>query len=392
MNKRELPLVVCLSLIASSTLIPAYAEVTSLKTNAAFYKGGSKIYFSGTIQNNDPSGVTLLVFNPNNDFTLLSSGIADANHTFQIMVDTSISDNQQKFSLKGIYNATAFIANKTSGKTVSFVFSPDGSPIVPSLPIGLTASPRSSTEIDLSWSAPSNNGGSSISGYKIERNDGNGFIVVQNTETTTYQDTGLAPSKQYSYRVSAINSAGASNPSNVVYATTLSAQTQTTQSTTQSNTPTSGTNNDQSIDKIIQQRIEAAKKLKELLDQQNGRYLSAVLYENIGVGDSIGKPNIENSAMTSLFTSSGEYDFKNVLYPLIALGGVGIVVAILYAKKRIPLRSDNLSTIKQIESPSIPSSDASEDDYALMILRNRLAKSEITVEEYRSIKDALDEP
>ena len=116
------------------------------------------------------------------------------------------------------------------------------------------------------------------------------------------------------------------------------------------------------------------------------------MQENIGVGDSIGKPSVESSGMASLFTSSGEYDFKNVLYPLIALGGVGIVVTILYAKKRNPLRADNLSAIKQIESPSIPSSDGSEDDYALMILRNRLAKSEITVQEYRSIKDALDEP
>src|SRR5207245_767558 len=314
MNKRELSLLLCLSLVASSTLIPAYAEVNTLKTNAAFYKGGSKLYFSGTIQNNDPSSVTLLIFNPNNDFILLSSGIADADHTFEIIVDTSTSDNQHKFSVKGIYNATAFIANKTSGKTVSFVFSPDGSPIVPSSPIGLTASPRSSNEIDLSWSSPTNNGGSSISGYIIERNDGNGFVAVQNTQTTTYQDTGLAPSKQYSYRASAINSAGTSNPSNVVYATTLSAQTQTTQS----NTPTSATTNDQSIDKIIQHRIEAAKKLKELIDQQNGRHLSTALQEHIGVGDSIGKPSVESSGMASLFTSSGEYDFTNVLYLLIA--------------------------------------------------------------------------
>ncbi|TLY04447.1 MAG: fibronectin type III domain-containing protein [Thaumarchaeota archaeon] len=378
MDRSVAYLVLSLSLLVPSTLVSAYAEVASLKTNAAFYTPATKIYFTGTVPKEDVGkAVYLAIHDPTGKFiNPLQGTMSNADGTFAFTITPD-----QQFSAKGIYNASAFIAIESAGQATNFIFSPDGSPIVSTSPIGLTAVSRSSTEIDLSWSSPTNNGGSSISGYRIERNDGSGFIVIQNTQTTAYQDTSLTPSKQYSYRVSAINSAGVSNPSSVVYSTTLSAQTQTTNNG-QSN-PTSGSNNDQSVDKIIQQRIEAAKKLKELLNQQNGRQLHANLYENLGVSD---------LSATLTGDSSGQYDFNNALYPLIALGGVGIVVAILYSRKRF-IPQLVTSNHKKIEIPeTMPSSGEPEDDYALMILRNRLAKGEITVQDYKSVKDALDEP
>jgi len=95
----------------------------------------------------------------------------------------------------------------------------------PSPPTGLTATSVSSSQINLSWTAPSNNGNSAITGYKIERSTDNGIswsTVVSNTSSTgtTYSDTGLASSTTYTYRVSAINSVGTSNPSNTASATT----------------------------------------------------------------------------------------------------------------------------------------------------------------------------
>src|SRR5579872_3065845 len=118
--------------LISSVILPVYAEVTSIQTNSAFYKGGSQITFSGKTASGDSPYVTVIIYDPNNQFVLLSSGTADNANNFQVMVDTSTPSNQPKFSLKGIYNATAFIMNQASGKTVNFVFSPDGSPIVPS--------------------------------------------------------------------------------------------------------------------------------------------------------------------------------------------------------------------------------------------------------------------
>src|SRR5207245_8195308 len=99
----------------------------------------------------------------------------------------------------------------------------------PQPPTGLAAT-ISSSQINLSWFAPSNNGSSAITGYKIDRSTDSGTTwsaLVSNTGSTgtTYSNTGLASSTTYSYRVSAINSVGTSSPSNTVSATTSSTST-----------------------------------------------------------------------------------------------------------------------------------------------------------------------
>ncbi len=98
-------------------------------------------------------------------------------------------------------------------------------PTVPQPPTGLSATAISSSQVNLSWSAPSNNGGSAITGYMVERSQDSGntwSTVTPNTgsASTTYSDSGLGASTAYSYRVSAINSVGTSSPSNIASATT----------------------------------------------------------------------------------------------------------------------------------------------------------------------------
>src|SRR5207245_1793192 len=88
----------------------------------------------------------------------------------------------------------------------------------PSPPTGLTATAVSSSQINLSWTVPSDNGGSAITRYKIENSTDGGTTwstIVSNTASTgtTYSNTGLVHSTTYTYRVSAINSAGTSSPS-----------------------------------------------------------------------------------------------------------------------------------------------------------------------------------
>ena len=92
----------------------------------------------------------------------------------------------------------------------------------PQAPTSLTASATGRTMIVLSWTAPSSNGGAAITTYKIEvSSDGtSGWADLVENSSTTYTHTGLTPSSTRYYRVSAINSVGASDPSNVVNATT----------------------------------------------------------------------------------------------------------------------------------------------------------------------------
>ncbi len=78
---------------------------------------------------------------------------------------------------------------------------------VPNAPAGLTVTPVSNSSLKLTWSAPSDNGGSKITGYQVQRN---GTIIVANTgnNQTTYLNTGLLPLHQQTYRVAAWNSVG----------------------------------------------------------------------------------------------------------------------------------------------------------------------------------------
>ena len=91
---------------------------------------------------------------------------------------------------------------------------------VPGVPRNLTAVESGSSRINLSWSAPTSDGGSRITGYKIEvsSNPGQSWSVrVSNTRSssTTYSHTGLESGTTWHYRVSAINAEGTGEPSNV---------------------------------------------------------------------------------------------------------------------------------------------------------------------------------
>src|SRR6266704_1812025 len=95
----------------------------------------------------------------------------------------------------------------------------------PSKPRNLTATASGPVQINLSWTAATETGGT-ISQYLIERCQGSGcsnFAQVATSPTTTFNDTGLLAGTTYSYRVRATDAASNLSPySNVASATTLS--------------------------------------------------------------------------------------------------------------------------------------------------------------------------
>ena len=97
---------------------------------------------------------------------------------------------------------------------------------IPDRPTNLQAIPVSPTKVDLYWNTPENNGGSPITGYKIQVRTGSGDFVTLNENTastgTTYSHTGLTTGTSYIYRVFAINAQGISIASTEAIATPTS--------------------------------------------------------------------------------------------------------------------------------------------------------------------------
>lgn len=79
----------------------------------------------------------------------------------------------------------------------------------PTAPAGLTTTAFSDTQINLAWTASTDNVG--VTGYRVERCTGAAcanFAQIATPTSTTFNDTGLTPFTSYSYRVRATDAAG----------------------------------------------------------------------------------------------------------------------------------------------------------------------------------------
>ncbi|MBK8570994.1 MAG: fibronectin type III domain-containing protein [Nitrosomonadales bacterium] len=113
-----------------------------------------------------------------------------------------------------------------AGCASSAIFKMDGSGSVggncgadnlsPTVPTGLSATPVSSAQINLSWVASTDNVG--VTSYKVFR----GGTLVGSPATTSFNDTGLTASTSYSYTLAACDAANnCSAQSNPVSAMTM---------------------------------------------------------------------------------------------------------------------------------------------------------------------------
>ncbi|MCI3926258.1 right-handed parallel beta-helix repeat-containing protein [Paenibacillus sp. TRM 82003] len=98
------------------------------------------------------------------------------------------------------------LPNTADGNTYTDNTFHEGSPpsdaTAPSAPTNVAATGASSSQIDVAWSASSDNVG--VAGYRVFR-DG---VQVGTTSSTSYTDTGLTASTTYSYAVRAYDAAG----------------------------------------------------------------------------------------------------------------------------------------------------------------------------------------
>src|SRR5213076_3329998 len=109
---------------------------------------------------------------------------------------------------------------------------PDTTP--PTAPANLTSTAASASQINLAWTASTDNVG--VTGYRVERCQGAGcsnFAQIAAPAGTTFSDTGLTASTSYSYRVRATDAAN--NLS--AYSSTASASTPAPPDTTPPTAP-----------------------------------------------------------------------------------------------------------------------------------------------------------
>jgi chitodextrinase len=134
---------------------------------------------------------------------------------------TSYQDNGLGAGTTYVYTVRAFdAAGNTSGHStaVSATTSAALDTTPPTTPSGLTANAVTTSQVNLSWTASTDN--DAVADYRVYRNG----ALIANVTTTSYQDTNLSASTTYSYNVDARDeSANVSGLSAAAVATTPSA-------------------------------------------------------------------------------------------------------------------------------------------------------------------------
>ncbi len=107
-------------LLTLFSIVPAFAEVSSLDTDSDLFFQNENIKFIGTVEEATTGLVTIVIRDANEEFILLTQATINPDKTFERRIP--IEDN---FSEKGLYYATGFILTLTKGVTTEFEIIPD---------------------------------------------------------------------------------------------------------------------------------------------------------------------------------------------------------------------------------------------------------------------------
>jgi len=117
------------------------------------------------------------------------------------------------------YKVTAVNAAGEGGLSSERSATPTAPASVPGAPMLNSATGANST-VSLSWSAPSSDGGSAVTGYRVYRSTASGLETLLTTvgTVTSWTDSTVVNGTTYYYKVSALNAVGESGLSNEVSA------------------------------------------------------------------------------------------------------------------------------------------------------------------------------
>lgn len=154
-------------------------------------------------------------------YKLFRAGIQIATLTGISYSDTGRSPSTQYCYTVLAYDNSGNASAQSSSQCATTAAAPDATaPTVPTL----TVTVISSSQINLSWTASTDSGGSGLAGYKIYKSG----VQIHTTTSTSYSDTGLSPSTQYCYTVAGYDNAGNTSAQSTSQCGTTSAAADTT--------------------------------------------------------------------------------------------------------------------------------------------------------------------
>ena len=164
-----------------------------------------------TAQNSTPYNFDVLI----NGVQVLASfdpiaAAGGVNKVLDRSFNVTVTDNTIKINFVG--KNSPYLGAMINGIEI-VPAAPDTTP--PSTPVNVTATASSQTQVNITWSASTDNVG--VVRYQVFRNG----ALAGTTQGLSFTDRGLTPSTNYSYTIVALDSAGnASNPSAPALATT----------------------------------------------------------------------------------------------------------------------------------------------------------------------------
>ena len=182
----------------------------SAPTNLAATPGNAQVSLSWTASSGATSYNIYRGTSSGNESTTVATGVTTTSYT-----NTGLTNGTMYY-----YRITATNSSGTSGYSNEATATPTAGVSIPAAPTGLTATPGNA-QVSLSFTASS--GATSYNVYRGTSAGGeSGTAIKTGLTTTTYTDTGLTNGTAYYYKVTAVNSAGASGYSNEATATPTS--------------------------------------------------------------------------------------------------------------------------------------------------------------------------
>lgn len=188
----------------AGTSFDTSAPVISVAGSISYGASGATLTVTGT---KFETSTSLSLFTINVGTTGLTAASVSWTNATEVVFTFSGTAAMGSISIQAKTSAYAPVASSTSNTVSKSVTA-----VAPGTPTNLDTTTVRGTEVALSWTAPTSNGGANISNYVIEYSSNNGSswsaFAHSSSTATSINVTGLSSSTSYLFRVAAVNSVG----------------------------------------------------------------------------------------------------------------------------------------------------------------------------------------